>query len=131
MNNRDNNENIYRHLEKCYALLQVYILFSFHTLIYIISLNRCKYTEFSRNIRGKSWKICGKSFHFFPFHSSTSCRMTRFRGRFRSFSVVFAVISGENQRISEKNGEYRGNHSVFIPFLSTSLHFHSFLFLKT
>ena len=75
------------------------------------------------NIRGKSWKICGKSFHFFPFHSSNSSQMTRFRGRFRSFSVVFAVISGENQRISEKNGEYRGNHSVFIPFLSTSLHF--------
>ena len=82
------------------------------------------------NIRGKSWKICGKSFHFFPFHSSNSSQMTRFRGRFRSFSVVFAVISGENQRISEKireflqkNGEYRGKSFLFIPFLSTSLHF--------
>lgn len=41
-------------------------------------------------------------------------------GHFRSFSVVFAVISGENWRISEKNGEYRGNLSVFIPFLSFS-----------
>nr|DAO47414.1 MAG TPA: Cytoplasmic polyadenylation element-binding protein [Caudoviricetes sp.] len=48
--------------------------------------------------------------------------MTRSRGRFQSFSVVFSVISGENQRISEKNGEYRGNLSVFFPF-------HSFLFL--
>ena len=38
----------------------------------------------------------------------------------RSFSVVFAVISGENRRISEKNGEYRGNLSVFIPFHSSS-----------
>lgn len=130
MKNRDCNENIYRNMEKPYALLQVHVLFSFHILIYIISLNRCKYTEFSRNIRGKSWKICGKSFHFFPFHSSTSYRMTHFRGRFRSFSVVFAVISGENRRISEKNGEYRGNLSVFFPFLSTSLHFHSFLFLN-
>ena len=72
------------------------------------------------NIRGKSWKICGKSFHFFPFHSSNSSQMTRFRGRFRSFLRSFL------EKIREfllKNGEYRGNHSVFIPFLSTSLHF--------
>lgn len=75
------------------------------------------------NIRGKSWKIYGKSFHFFPFHSTTSCRMTRFRGRFRSFSVVFSVISGEKWRISEKNGEFRGN-------LSISFHFITLLFLN-
>nr|DAZ40238.1 MAG TPA: hypothetical protein [Caudoviricetes sp.] len=36
MNNRDSNEKIYRNLEKCYTLLQVHIIFSFHTLIYII-----------------------------------------------------------------------------------------------
>ena len=91
----------------------------------------------NREIRRISWnfvefsrKIRGKSFLFIPFLSSTSSWMTHFRGRFRSFSVVFAVISGENRRISEKNGEYRGNLSVFFPFLSTSLHFHSFLFLN-
>lgn len=129
MKNRDSNENIYRNLEKCYALLQVHIFFSFHTLIYIISLNRCKYTEFSRNIRGKSWKICGKSFHFFPFHSSTSCRMTRFRGRFRSFSVVFGRFCGhfwrktenfgEKWRISENLVEFSRKSFLFIPFLSS------------
>jgi hypothetical protein len=45
--------------------------------------------------------------------------MTRFRGRFRSFSVVFAVVPGENQRISEKIGEYRAkleNIGEIFPF---------------
>ena len=83
------------------------------------------FIEYLGNLHGKSWKICGKSFHFFPFHSTTSFGCPVFRGRFRSFSVVFSVISGENRRISEKNGEYRRHLSVFIPFLSTSLHFHS------
>ena len=112
--------------------------------IYGILLNIC---GILLNIRGKTekygefhgilWIFHGKCvenhsflFHFFPFHSSNSCQLTHFRGRFRSFSVVFAVIPGENQRISEKIREYRGNLSVFFPFLSTSLHFHSFLFLK-
>ena len=36
MKNRDSNENIYRNMEKPYALLQVHILFSFHTLIYYL-----------------------------------------------------------------------------------------------
>lgn len=97
-----------------------------------ILLNNRGKTEKNGEFRGILWNFHGKCvenhsflFLFFPFHSSTSCRMTRFRGRFRSFSVVFAVIPGENQRISEKNGEYRRNLSVFFPFLSTSLHFHS------
>lgn len=60
------------------------------------------------NICGKSWKIRGKSWNFRGIHSSTSSRMNRFRGRFRSFSVVFPVISGENQRISENfRGKWR------------------------
>lgn len=71
------------------------------------------------------WKIMGNMRKIIPFLSISFhnlFRMTRFS---RSFSVVFSVISGENQRISEKNGEYRRHLSVFIPFLSTSLHFHS------
>lgn len=102
----------------------------------ILLKNRGK-TEKNGEFRGILWNFHGKyvenhsfSFLFFPFHSSTSSQMTRFRGCFRSFSVVFAVIFGEKWRISEKNGEFRGNLSVFFPFLSTSLHFHSFLFLK-
>ena len=30
------------------------------------------FIEYLGNLHGKSWKICGKSFHFFPFHSTTS-----------------------------------------------------------
>lgn len=69
------------------------------------------------------WKIMENMRKIIPFLSISFhnlFRMTRFS---RSFSVVFSVISGENRRISEKNGEYRGNLSVFIPFLS-------FLFLN-
>lgn len=82
------------------------------------------FVEFSRKIRGKS-------FLFIPFLSSTSSWMTHFRGRFRSFSVVFPVISGEKWRISEKNGEYRRHLSVFFPFLSFSFLNPSFLCSKT
>jgi hypothetical protein len=60
------------------------------------------------------------SFHFIPQPLSDAPFFAVVFGRFRSFSVVFAVIPGENRRISEKNGEYRGNLSVFIPFLSFS-----------
>ena len=66
------------------------------------------------------WKIMENMRKIIPFLSTTSFGCPVFRGRFRSFSVVFAVIPGENRRISEKNGEYRGNLSVFIPFLSFS-----------
>lgn len=71
------------------------------------------------------WKIMENMRKIIPFLSISFhnlFRMTRFS---RSFSVVFSVISGENRRISEKNGEYRRHLSVFFPFLSTSLHFHS------
>ena len=46
MKNRDSNENIYRNMEKPYALLQVHIFISVHTYIYIISFNRCKNNVF-------------------------------------------------------------------------------------
>lgn len=94
-----------------------------------ILLNNRGKTEKNGEFHGILWIFHGKCvenhsflFLFFPFHSSTSSQMTRFRGRFRSFSVVFAVIPGENQRISEKNGEYRRNLSVFFPFHYTSIH---------
>ena len=99
--------------------------------IYGILLNICGKTEKYGEFHGILWIFHGKYvenhsflFHFFPFHSTTSCRMTRFRGRFRSFSVVFAVISGEKRRISEKNGEFSGIFTEIIPF-------HSFSFLNT
>lgn len=53
------------------------------------------------------WKIMENMRKIIPFLSISFhnlFRMTRFS---RSFSVVFSVISGENRRISEKNGEYR------------------------
>lgn len=69
--------------------------------IYGILLNICGiFTE-------NSWKITENTRKIIPFYSSNSSQMTRFRGHFRSFPVIFAVISGENQRISEKNREKR------------------------
>lgn len=65
--------------------------------------------EFPRKIVEFSWNSFLNLFPDDPFS--------------RSFSVVFAVISGENRRISEKNGEFWGNLSVFFPFLSTSFLF--------
>lgn len=61
------------------------------------------------------WKIMENMRKIIPFPSISFhnlFRMTRFS---RSFSVVFSVISGENRRISEKNGEYRRHLSVFFP----------------
>lgn len=114
-----------------------------------ILLNNRGKTEKNGEFRGILWNFHGKYaenhsflFLFFPFHSSNSCQLTHFRGRFRSFAVVFAVISGENQRISEKNGEYRRKmenigeiipfsflffplHYTFIPFYSSNPRFSS------
>jgi len=121
--------------------MQIYgILLNIRGILLNIRGKTEKYGEF----HGILWIFHGKCvenhsflFHFFPFHSSNSCQLTHFRGRFRSFSVVFAVIPGENQRISENfrenqriSGKIIPFLSVFIPFLSTSLQFHSFLFLK-
>ena len=70
MKNRGNNENIYRHLEKCYALLQICIFASFHTLIYILLIKHRKVrkiigenrriSEKIREFRGKSGNFSGK-----------------------------------------------------------------------
>ena len=114
--------------------------------IYGILLNIC---GILLNIRGKTekygefhgilWIFHGKCvenhsflFHFFPFHSSNSCQLTHFRGRFRSFSVVFSVISGEKRRISGKNGDifpfsflFFPRHYTFIPFYSSNPRFSS------
>ena len=70
------------------------------------------FIEISGNMHGKSRKIRGKSGNFQGIHSSTSCRMTRFRGRFRSFSQSFPVIPGYD------SDSFRFL-SVFIPFHSS------------
>lgn len=67
--------------------------------------------EFPRKIVEFSWNSFLNLFPDDPFS--------------RSFSVVFAVISGENRRISEKNGEKQRISEKSFRFLSTSLHFHS------
>lgn len=111
--------------------------------IYGILLNIC---GILLNIRGKTekygefhgilWIFHGKCvenhsflFHFFPFHSSNSCQLTHFRGRFRSFSVVFAVIPGENQRKSENFRENQRISGKSFRFLSFSFHFITLSFL--
>lgn len=106
--------------------MQIYgILLNIRGILLNIRGKTEKYGEF----HGILWNFHGKCvenhsflFLFFPFHSSTSSQMTRFRGRFRSFSVVFAVIPGENQRISVNFSEIQRISWKIIPF-------HSFLFL--
>ena len=84
------------------------------------------FTEYPWKIMENEWKIIpflSISFHNLlpddPFSRSFSVVFGRFFGHFWRKSENI----GEKWRISEKNGEYRGNLSVFIPFLS-------FLFLK-
>ena len=72
-----------------------------------------------------AWKIMEnmrKIIQFLSISFHNLFRMTRFS---RSFSVVFGRFFGHFWRKSEKNGEYRRHLSVFFPFHSTSLHFHS------
>lgn len=117
--------------------------------IYGILLNIC---GILLNIRGKTekygefhgilWIFHGKCvenhsflFHFFPFHSSNSCQLTHFRGRFRSFSVVFGRFCGhfrrksenfgEKWRISENLVEFSRKSFLFIPFLSSIPRFYA------
>lgn len=127
MNNRDNNENIYRHLEKCYALLQVHILFSFHTLIYILLIKHRKVRKIigeiqrisekigdNQRISGKigefSRKMSGKSGNFCGIHStrwqnrreivrSFPVISGHFRSFFRSFLVMIPIDSAKSFRI--------------------------------
>lgn len=117
--------------------------------IYGILLNIC---GILLNIRGKTekygefhgilWIFHGKCvenhsflFHFFPFHSSNSCQLTHFRGRFRSFPVVFGRFRsflrsfsekiGEFRRKMENIGEFSGIFTEIIPFLSSIPRFYA------
>lgn len=83
------------------------------------------YAESTRKICGKSRKMSGKSFHFFPFHSSTSCLMTRFRGRFRSFLRSFSEKIREFRRKIENLVEFSRKSFLFIPFLSSIPQFYA------
>lgn len=111
--------------------------------IYGILLNICgillnnrgkteKYGEF----HGILWNFHGKyvenhsfSFLFIPFLSSTSCRMTRFRGRFRSFLRSFLEKIGEFRRKMENIGEKWRVSGKSFRFLSFSFHFITLSFL--
>jgi len=134
MKNRDSNENIYRHLEKCYALLQVHILFSFHTLLYILLITHCKVrkiigefqrkSEKIREFRGKSGNFRGKyvenrgiSEESIPRSGRTEGRSC---GRFRSFPVVFARNSLVFPVIPGHFPIDSGKSFLFIPFHSFS-----------
>ena len=71
--------------------------------------------EFPRKIVEFSWNSFLNLFPDDPFS--------------RSFSVVFAVIPGENQRISEKNREKQRISEKSFRFLSFSFHFITLSFL--
>lgn len=78
------------------------------------------FIEYLGNLHGKSWKICGKSFHFLPFHSTTSFGCPVFRGRFRSFFRSFL----------EKIGEYRRKMENIVEIFPFSFHFITLSFLN-
>lgn len=73
--------------------------------------------EFCGFFTENAWKII-------PFLSFSFLNLLPDDPFSRSFSVVFAVIFGENQKISEKNREFSGIFTEIIPF-------HSFSFLNT
>ena len=81
----------------------------------------------SRKIREKSRKMHGKSGNFRGIHSS---KWQNRREILRSFPVVFAVIPGENQRISENIGEKWRISETSFRFLSVFIPFHSISFLN-
>lgn len=120
MKNRGNNENIYCHLEKCYALLQICIFASFHTLIYILLIKHRKVRENNREnqrISEKNREFRRKSENFgenrgisvenarkigdFPRNPFLEVAEPKgdpavISGHFRSFPVVFPVIPGHD-----------------------------------
>ena len=146
MKNRDSNENIYRNLEKCYALLQVHILFSFHTLLYILLITHRKVRKIigenqrisekirenrgkSENFRGKCTENRGISEESIPRSGRTEGRSC---GRFRSFPVVFGRFSGHFRSFlvmipidSAKSFRFIPNDSFSFHFIPLSFHFHS------
>ena len=104
--------------------------------IYGILLNIRGKTEKYGEFHGILWIFHGKCVEnhsfFIPFLSISFLKLLPVDPFSRSFPVVFSVISGENQRISENfrenqriSGKIIPFLSVFIPFLSTSLQFHS------
>lgn len=136
MKNRDSNENIYRNLEKCYALLQVHILFSFHTLLYILLITHRKVRKIigdnqrisekigenqrkSGNFGEFPRKMHGKSGNFRGIHSS---KWQNRREILRSFPVVFSHFWSFFRSFLD----IIPNDSRFIP---DSFRFYSFSFL--
>lgn len=85
------------------------------------------FIEISGNMHGKSRKMHGKSGNFRGIHSS---KWQNRRKILRSFPVVFAVIPGENQRISENIGEKWRISETSFRFLSVFIPFCSFSFLN-
>ena len=59
------------------------------------------FIEYLGNLHGKSWKICGKSFHFFPQPLSDDPFFAVVFGRFRSFFRSFLEKIGEFRRKME------------------------------
>ena len=135
MKNRDSNENIYRNLEKCYALLQVHILFSFHTLLYILLITHRKVRKIigeNRRIsekigenQRKSGKIGefprkmrGKSGNFRGIHSS---KWQNRREILQSFPVVFGRFRSHFRSFLDMIP----NDSRFFPFSFLFIPFHS------
>ena len=92
------------------------------------------FIEISGNSYGKSGKMRGKSgkfsgisveFQWNPFHQAeeTMGVPVAIRGRFRSFSVVFPVISGHSRSFFRLIPIDSGKSFRFIPFHSFSFHF--------
>lgn len=139
MKNRDSNENIYRNLEKCYALLQVHILFSFHTLLYILLITHRKVRKIigenqrksekirenrgiSGNFRGKCTENRGISEESIPRSGRTEGRSC---GRFRSFPVVFGRFSGHFRSFLVMIPNDSAKSFLFFPFHSSTPYFYA------
>ena len=76
------------------------------------------------------WKIMENMRKIIPFLSISFHNLFPDDPFSRSFPVVFAVIPGENQRISENIGEKWRISETSFRFLSVFIPFHSFSFLN-
>ena len=88
------------------------------------------FIEISGNPYGKSGKMRGKSGIFsgisvesIPPSRRNDGRSGGYSGRFRSFSVVFPVISGHSRSFFRLIPIDSGKSFLFIPFHSFSFHF--------
>ena len=125
-----------RNLEKPYALLQVHILFSFHTLIYILLIKHRKVRKIIGEFQRKSEKIRENrgisvenarkigEFQWNPFLEVAEPKGDRavVSGRFRSFFRSFLVMIPID---SEKSFRFIPNDSFSFHFITLSFHFHS------